>query len=233
MSSLEELARSRGKSDVSTKGSEDFKMGVEVVQACGYTLQRLTKGAALKMHLKTIAPLLVCHHQMSPSRSDEEQENLNEDSDLKAVQPFVAKESTSTTLLIWKSYFDWLSLMIAHFDAVEILVGYVTKPGFQYDTISVKILVPPAVDQQLLPWSKLLGDSTLFPTETVWDNHGISHKAAKDNASITNADIIDFLENAVKFIALIKGVKTTWDKKDVKNTKCGLQSLFKSTKLKV
>jgi len=106
--SLAELAKARGNAKDPTRGSEEFKPKVELVMLCGYALQRLAEGAALRMHLKTIAPFLKSWNihtrtSMSKSAPDEEQEELDED--LKAIQPFVGKEGSETSL--WQSYVDW------------------------------------------------------------------------------------------------------------------------------
>ncbi|KIJ90290.1 hypothetical protein K443DRAFT_53923, partial [Laccaria amethystina LaAM-08-1] len=52
-----------------------------------------------------------------------------------------------------KSYTAWLRLMVAHFDATEIVVRAMIK--LQFNMVSVTILVAPATDETLLPWRKL------------------------------------------------------------------------------
>jgi len=144
----------------------------------------------------------------------EEQEELDED--LKAVQPFVSKEGVEMPL--WRSYVDWLRLIIAHFDAVDILVGYVTGPQFQHNNISVQILVAPPVDQSLLPWRELFTDSTLLPTKTIWDP-----LSGKDNAAI-----LEFLNKALEPSSKAKAVKTFWRRQDLKNTIKNLEKVKSS-----
>ena len=58
-SSLFYLTIAWGTSENPMPGSADFKDGVVRVVTCGCVLQKLTKGAALKMHLKTISDLLL------------------------------------------------------------------------------------------------------------------------------------------------------------------------------
>ena len=58
-SSLFYLTIAQGTSGNPMPGSTDFKDGVVRVITCGCVLQKLTKGAALKMHLKTISHLLL------------------------------------------------------------------------------------------------------------------------------------------------------------------------------
>ena len=54
------------------------------------------------------------------------------------------------------------------------------------------------MDIGLLPWQELFTDSTLFPTETAWDN---PHPA---KAGISNADILKFLTDAIEPSTLAK-----------------------------
>jgi len=69
------------------------------------------------MHLKTIEPSLIRIHQMAMSspEPDEEHGEVDEiDDNLKA--PSVDVEGTSAPLPLWKSYLDWVSLMVVHFE---------------------------------------------------------------------------------------------------------------------
>ena len=104
---------------------------------------RLANGAALKMHLKNIAPLLrrwnACHSQMSLSMQGPG-EKLE----------VVVHESVRKGDSLVTSYLDWFRLLIAHFDAISILIGYVTRTSFKYKAISIKILVAQPVDRVLL-----------------------------------------------------------------------------------
>jgi len=143
---LEKLGEMRGDKEVPTPCSKEFKKSVELVMTCGYALQRLAHGTALRMHLKTIAPLLM--HSNFPSQKEipmpapgeaEEQEEFDED--LKAVQPFANVNGVVQTRL-WKSYIEWLGLIMVHFDAVEILVRYFTGKDWPDKDTSIHILVP-------------------------------------------------------------------------------------------
>ncbi|EDQ98478.1 uncharacterized protein LACBIDRAFT_335926 [Laccaria bicolor S238N-H82] len=51
------------------------------------------------------------------------------------------------------AYTAWLQLMVAHFDAVEIIVEYMQK--HQCHTVSVDILVAPAAHKSMLLWRDL------------------------------------------------------------------------------
>jgi len=147
---LEVLGKTRGDGKVPTPCSKEFNITVESVITSGYALQRLAHGAALQMHLQTIGPSMRLNYlsqmemPMPAPVVVEEQEEF--DVDLKAVQPFVNVNGAAESRL-WKSYIDWLRLIMVHFDAVEILVNYFTGPSCPRDAISIHILVPPSVDK--------------------------------------------------------------------------------------
>ena len=109
--SLDALYESWGPSKPLTMASKTFKTKILLSITYGYALQRLAKGAALKMHLKNIAPLLRQNLTLTrmDKSTDEEQEELNKD--LKAVQPSITQGGVETP--VWMSYLNWLRLMIA------------------------------------------------------------------------------------------------------------------------
>jgi len=100
----------------------DFKRKVARTMVCGYVLQRLAKGAALKMHLKNLGPLLRYRPKTTISTQEEPEER---DEDFETIHESVKRGDSLAT-----SYLDWFRLLIAHFDAVDILVGYVTGVHF-------------------------------------------------------------------------------------------------------
>jgi hypothetical protein len=202
--SLMKLAKARGNAGVLTKGSDEFKAKIVVVLFYGYALQHLAKGAALRTHLQTIAPLLRSGGMPAP---DGEGEELDED--LKVVHPCTGVEGKTTPPPLWMSYFDWLRLILSHFDAVDILTRYVSGAHFQHSAISVQILVAPPAGKRLLPWRELLIDPTLFPQQATWDL--LSAKAAA-NSNISNAMIVKFLDNSLESSSNAKSVKTLWGK---------------------
>ena len=145
------------------------------------------------------------------------------------VQPFVEVEVDGIETPLWLSYIDWLQLMVAHFDAADILITYVTGPNFVHDNISIQVLFAPPVDQCLLPWRELLADLTFFPTTTT------ATSPHKSQASITNDKILEFLSNGFAHSILIKGIKMQWNRsgglttRDVRTIKPALQKLTKSS----
>jgi len=229
-SSLKGLADCRHRLTALTPGSQVIKDTVECVLVYGHALHRLTRGAALPMHLRSIAPLLRGMNlgskiTMPMPAPDEEQEEPDEE--LKAVQPFVEVDGIKTPL--WLSYLDWLWLMVAHFNAADILLTYITGLNFIHDNISIQVLFAPPVDQRLLPWRELLTHPTFFPTTTT------ATSPHKSQASITNNKILEFLSNGFDCSVLIKGIKMQWNRpgglttRDVRAIKAALQKLTKSS----
>ena len=211
--SLFDLSKSRGSEDTDapTAASEEFKKVLLAVMLDGYALQRIARGSALPMHLKTITPMLKDYHRANLSMECREL-GYEFDSELEGVQPSVIEEG-SGRLPLWKSYVDWLKLIVVHFDAVDILLRHVTSPHFAFNSISIKILVPPPVDSTLLPWRELFTDSTLFPTKN--DRDPVSTK--------TNDEILEFLENATKSnpkesLKQARAARTLWNARDAEKT---------------
>jgi hypothetical protein len=209
--SLDDLSKSRGSEDSEepTVGSEDFKTHLLAVMLDGYALQRIARGSALPMHVKTITPMLN-NYNLS---TDEARGGGHEfDAELEAVQPSVIGEG-GVRMDLWKSYVDWLKLIVVHFDAVDILLRHVTEPSFPFKSISIKILVPPPVDNALLPWQDLFTDSNLFPTKNDQD----------PRSTKTNVEILGFLENATKLnpkesLKQARAAKTVWIDRDTDKT---------------
>ena len=65
------------------------------------------------------------------------------------------------------------------------------------------------MDIGLLPWWELFTNSTLFPTETAWDN---PHPA---KAGISNANILKFLTDAIEPSTLAKTAIKKWQHGDL------------------
>ena len=156
----------------------------------------------------------------APGEEQEEPEELDEE--LKAVRPFVEVDGVETPL--WQSYLDWLRLMVAHFDAADILLTYVTGPSFIHHTIPIQVLVAPPIDERSLPLKELLNDLTLFPTTTT------AASPHNSQATITNREILEFLEEGFKHSSRVKGINTRWTKhgqnpSNIKNIKGVLEDL--------
>ena len=196
---LAAVLKFRGIGDVPTEGSDDFKVNVVAVLLTGYALQQMARGSAIETHLKTIAPLLRDHRRAQADVGAKAEmsgmETRERDVELEGLQPTVI-QFDGAPMPLWRSYRDWLRLMVVHFDAVEILVAYITGPHFNHGPISIKILVSPPVGEAMLPWQTLFKNSDLFPDHIV--SSAPDALDALDNASLpTNAGILKFLQDAV------------------------------------
>lgn len=212
------------------QGSDLFKDALEYVFVYGYALQRLAHGAALRMHLQSIPNHLLQSGFVSqtqtgtpmPAPGDTEEEP---DVELKAVQPLVHVNGDVESR-VWKSYVDWLRLIIVHFDSVDVLAEYFTGSGIPDQPVTIHIVFPREVDNQLLSWRKLFADNTLFPTTTPPDDLKIGV------ADIQNADLLKFLNTAVDSIAAshahANALTTGWNTGNLSSVLVSLQKLKNS-----
>ena len=182
------------------KRSDAFERTVAKAILDGYALQRLAKGLALKMHLQNITPALQSwNYRNSSTPVLTEEERQERDEDIEAVHESVQNGVQNGAVLV-TSYLDWFRLMISHFDAVDILIQYVTK--YPIGSISIDILLPPFVDKKLLNWQLLFSDPKLFPAQAVLGNEG---------KSATNPEILTFLTEALTMLPTIKAAQEAWN----------------------
>jgi len=226
---LERLHKTRGNEKVPTRCSEEFKMAVEDVFICGYALQRLAHGAALRMHMKTIATFLTPPQKETsmpaPNEAKEEQEEVDED--LELVQPYV-KVNGVTRTDVWQSHIDWLQLIMVQFDAVDVLVHYFAGDDLSPKAVSIHVATPPSPNHRLLPWQNLLRNPLLFPTTTT------TQSAVDDHPNISNDDILNFftkdLDNVHSSVQQLNNTVKSWCKKrDLSRTISDLETLESST----
>jgi len=153
----------------------------------GNALQHIAKGSAIDSHLQNLEPLLNDHHGPDLKKVDVEDSDLDvADSDLAVLTQPMVKEMDKPPQPLWKSYKKWLILMLAHFNAVETLVDYVTSPFFRGKSISIKILVSPEVPHTIFPWETLLSNPELFSVQAVDFKTDVP----------TNEKLFDFLKEA-------------------------------------
>ena len=137
---------------------EKFNRTVGNVYVYGYALLRISRGCAFRMHLENVEDLLEDHSQSStnvgaliPTRIEGNEGFIDEE--LEVIQSFSSQKGPGGESILSKSYTAWLRLVVGHFDAVEILIRYITSQHFPHDSISIKILLSPPMDSTLLHWS--------------------------------------------------------------------------------
>jgi hypothetical protein len=136
-----------------------FNRNVHKIHVYGYGLLKLSRGRAFQTHLQNIETYLVDplrsragEEEDSGEERDESDEEGDEsdefDDELEAIQPTLPRRGGLPI-----SYTAWLRLMVAHFDAIEIVVQYIRK--LKCNKVSVDILVAPMTDKTLLSWQEL------------------------------------------------------------------------------
>jgi hypothetical protein len=195
---------------------------VDGVHRNGYALLRLARGCAFQMHLENIKFLLEDPHQPYDKNLDgEPNEEFDEELEaIRSVLPPTGSDGAEKALV--KSYVAWLRLMVGHFDAVEILVRFVTSQSFPYNHISVEILLAPRTDNNLLPWREL------------FTKNYIPQSGAKQlSSTVTNQQIQDFLETNILLVSEVQTAQDAldaWSRSELLKTCQVLNELTKSHK---
>ena len=135
-----------------------FKEAVEQLNYYAYALLRLARGRAFRMHVENIEDLL--DDPRAGASTDERNEGHDNAPDKEQEEDFDVLPPQKS-----KSYVAWLRLIVAHFDAVEILARFVTTNS--YRSISIQILVSPSTSSEQLHWRELftkkhLKNNTVF-----------------------------------------------------------------------
>jgi hypothetical protein len=212
------------------KGTSErpFEEWLRAAVFCGLALHNLTRGAALRIHLKNIEDRLHFNPDVDTKsrsvpneREDEgrEAEDKGREEDLEAVDPSVHGVD------LCEFYWKWFRLLLVHFQAAEILTRYVSEPRFQSGTpISIRILSPPQADDKLLPWQELFADEKFLPPTSV----------RLGNTETSNAEILNILTEGtwdiLKWSSAIKAAKEAWAN-DKLNETIELIALLKSSPL--
>ena len=191
---------------VSSTFSDDLRSAALV----GNALWSLSRSGAFESHMRAIEPQLRkliirdrCgdpdygdgggHEGNADGGGDEDDGSDGGDIDLRGVQPFTHQNDKAIPL--WRSYRDWLVLMVAHLDAIKIIRSFVTRQSFPFEDVLIEVVTPPLVSKALLPWEKLL-ESTHFPADT---------------SGPSTDDILMYFRALVLKIKAIKRSKGVWN----------------------
>ena len=140
---------------------EDFLTLLHGPILFGNALWAISRSGAIESHLKAIGPDLLRLQETADKGQDRSGAGEGEingsgaeggeiDADHQGVQPSTYRGDDKVPL--WMSYRDWLQLMVVHFDAVAIIHRHVTSKYFPYKGVSLRVIVPPPIDDKLLPW---------------------------------------------------------------------------------
>lgn len=161
-----------------------FKMELTRAQEYAYALLRIARGYAFRCHIYNIAPHLNKYRAdnegfpaEAPKVAEEDVEGNQEvDEELEAIQP--------------GNYAGWLRLVLAHFDAVEIIFSYMfaRHSAAPLASINISILKSPLASDKMYPWRDLFSEKKYFPTED---------PDVYAPAAITNTEILEFVEKTV------------------------------------
>ena len=181
---IEKLKVKKRKEDAQI-GQSDWKEIMDQlgkVLAIGQALRAIVRGSSITAHLATISPFLeVKTGKHWPLAT--ESEPSEDDAEFHLLEPY-STDAHSEPLLPWKSFHDWLRLMVHHFDAIHVLDHHLMSLNSPSPiNISIKILYPSLPDGKMLPWKRLLENEKYFPP--------IQHTPDQPSA----AELIEFLSS--------------------------------------
>jgi hypothetical protein len=199
---LTELDKLLLSDEANEANGKKFRGCLATIVLIGYGLHLLSKSAALDMHLQIIelhlrdklksddAPTTMDtlgsgndlgNADAAPVKVDIPDRSEDEPDDaLEAVQPSVKVDGVAMPL--WRSYKEWMKLLLSHFDSADTLVNFVQERRLK--SLSCEMLVGTKVDKDYLPWRELF--KMIFPTQ---------YKTA---ASRINKEIFQHLESAAR-----------------------------------
>ena len=136
-----------------------IKTQLQNVLAFGQALRGIARGSAIKEHFKTFAPFLAVNSGTFWRVAHEP----NDDGEFFLLKPH-STFGYSEPLQPWRSFLDWLRLMVHHIDAMDVLDLFLINFDLISTTdLSIKILYPPKPDDNMLPWDELLANEEYFP----------------------------------------------------------------------
>ena len=82
----------------------------------GDALQAMVGGSIIEVHMKVIT---IAHDKSCRITRD-----VNEETESKEMEQDEGLYKISSMLLTWQAYYEWLKLMVVHFDAMCILISF-------------------------------------------------------------------------------------------------------------
>ena len=124
-------------------------------------------------------------------------EDPDEEPEDKELEDEEVKELQSVQKTLMKSYINWLQLMVAHFDAVEIVLQYVMLINFNHKSISVTNLVAPSTSMDLYSWEELIKNEKYFPTKDT----------INPMSTTSNDQILEFLQEVIPKVKKLRSFR--------------------------
>lgn len=187
------VAISRG-----TQAPDKVQGYIAMIFLVGDTLSKLARGSAIKRYLANIEASLIDQRDNPVAPPEDNDNDFDPDVQVLRTRVIAAKDATRSVIQPKRdNYLDWLQLMVAHFDAVNIVMRYLAKSRTQ--SIVINVLVGPRVTTDFLHWERLFATSSSFIPEDA-------------NSKFSNNDILNYLTNIHSLnkndSALLRGITT-------------------------
>jgi hypothetical protein len=180
---------------------EDFTHALDAAVCFGRWLHALVQSRALEAHLRVLEHSGKLRKPGKVGRGGGGAEEP--DVDLQGVYVKTRQNDGGQEIKIplWESYMNWLKLLVAHFDAIDILHRHVIGKHFTgYSGVIIRVFPPPPVTRHLLGWRDLLR-SACFPDSPK------SGTGTSASVELSNENIITFLEKSMEKGALLQDAK--------------------------
>ncbi len=205
----------------------EFAKHMLEAQLVGYALLKLSRGRAFRQHIENIGHMLspqatntgapwskpeVNKDNKKPQNNGDESNGDDEDKRDPDMDDAAAAPHCVT----------WLRLMVAHLDAVDILLAFVCSTSFPYKSIQSTLLLAPLATLPLHPWREVIMNSTYCSDPT-------------SKSPVDNSGIVNFLENSMDLSIRLKQlselasrVRQRWDVFQKCRTQSKAESVSKS-----
>ncbi len=209
----------------------EFATCILEAQLVGYALLKLSRGRAFRQHVENIGHMLhpqaankgapwsnpkVNKDNKKPENNKDngEDESNGEDEDRRDHD---MDDATAAPHCV-----TWLRLMVAHLDAVDIILAFVGSTSFPYKSIQTTLLLSPLATLPLHPWKEVIMNTTYCsdPTST---------------SPVENSGIVKFLEDSMDLSIRLKQlselasrVRQKWDVFQQCRTSAKAKSVIKS-----
>ncbi len=169
---------------------EDILKQLDLILRVGTTLRLMVRGAAIKKHLKVVENFLPVSKDFVKQKQGGRDGGEGEDKDKDKEDEEFTELHSDNSSSAWKACFNWLELIVVHFDAIQVLGHFISNHAT--GKIDIKILSQQLPDTQMLTWKQLLEHKKHFPA---------------DRPGVTSKDLIAFLSPQSQNVPKSKSIK--------------------------
>jgi hypothetical protein len=181
---------------------EDFTGCLDVATCFGCWLHALVQSCALEAHLRVLEHSRKLRQPGNVGCGGGDGEEPDVELQGIYVQSHQNDWGQEIKIPLWEAYMNWLKLLVAHFDSIDILHRHVVGTHFTgYSGIIIRAFPPPPVTKHLLRWRDLLRSDSYFPDSPK------SGTGASASVQLSNENIITFLEKSMEKGALLQDAK--------------------------